>query len=60
MCIRDRYEDYADDFKNVSKDYINGLYKKALEGMIEQEENDIQNAFTEMRLSLIHIYLLMY
>lgn len=22
------YEDYADDFNNVSKDYINGLYKK--------------------------------
>lgn len=49
------YEDYADDFNNVSKDYINGLYKKALEGMIEQEENDIQNAFTEMRIANMYL-----
>lgn len=49
------YDDYADDFNNVSKDYINGLYKKALEGMIEQEENDIQNAFTEMRIANMYL-----
>ena len=37
------------------KTILTAYIKKALEGMIEQEENDIQNAFTEMRIANMYL-----